>query len=198
MGPWEKTSLRRLAWTCMVSGKPKPSTTPRMELARLIGLKGKRRTRSGSPIVMRKTHLHITPSRSQMSIGNAMRRQSPNMGFERALVALFRVKAAHMTRHDRHPRTCFFISQDAPVIIRLTLYPAPRRPRSHSQWLAACCLCPHVLQINRRTSLVTQLPNGCSATPLHCHMWQSSIKGAPIFSAVQSVWHCNHRTDVEA
>merc|ERR1712083_865373 len=40
---------------------------------------------------------------SQMSIGNAMRRRSPNMGSERALVALFRDNVARMTRHDRHP-----------------------------------------------------------------------------------------------
>merc|ERR1712113_1230148 len=102
--PWEKTSLRRLAWTCMVSGVLTPSTIPLMELARLIGLKGKKRTRSGSPIVMSKTHLLIIPSRSQMSIGNATRRRSPNMGNERALVALFRDNVAQMTCHDRHPR----------------------------------------------------------------------------------------------
>merc|ERR1712187_764522 len=110
--PWEKTSLRRHAWTCMVSGVLTPSTLPRMELARLIGLRGKKRTRSGSPIVMSKIHLLITPSRSQMSIGNAMGRRSPNMGSEHSFVALFWDNVAPMLRHDRHPRT-FSISQDA-------------------------------------------------------------------------------------
>merc|ERR1712187_58566 len=102
--PWEKTSLRRHAWTCMVSGVLTPSTLPRMELARLIGLRGKKRTRSGSPIAMSKTHLLITPSRSQMSIGNAMGRRSPNMGSEHSFVALFWDNVAQMRRHDRHPR----------------------------------------------------------------------------------------------
>merc|ERR1712113_101554 len=110
--PWEKTSLRRHAWTCMVSGVLTPSTLPRMELARLIGLRGKKRTRSGSPIVMSKTHLLITPSRSQMSIGNAMGRRSPNMGSEHSFVALFWDNVAQMRRHVRHPRI-FSISQDA-------------------------------------------------------------------------------------